>query len=120
MTICVSLSAASGLHAVVKALFLPFPPVRLCRDTLSLPFLRFPACCDVSHHSDRVPFQALVLDVKLAVMYLTDTHVPSIMRGNMRNYTDEGVSVSKEPRENRTSARVRYSCYSQKDTLWCV
>lgn len=36
--------------------------------------------------------QALVLDVNLAVMYLTDTHAPSIMRGNMRDYTDEGVS----------------------------
>ncbi|CAM9233744.1 unnamed protein product [Ectocarpus sp. 13 AM-2016] len=35
--------------------------------------------------------RALVLDVRLAVMYLTDTHVPSIMRGSMRNYTDEGI-----------------------------
>lgn len=60
-------------------------------------------------------FQALVLDSRLAVMYLTDTHVPSIMRGNMRNYTEEGVSVSKKPRENHTSARVRCSCCSQMD-----
>lgn len=41
--------------------------------------------------------QALVLDVNLAALYLTDTHVPSLMRGNMRDYNNEGVSFEAQP-----------------------
>ncbi|CAB1097443.1 unnamed protein product [Ectocarpus sp. CCAP 1310/34] len=41
-------------------------------------------------------------------MYLTDTHVPSIMRGNMRNYTDEGIVtiLSGVTQERRGELRV--------------
>ncbi len=52
--------------------------------------------------------QAIVLDVTHAVMYVTDTHVPSLLTGNMRDYNGEGVSSELWGSELRRTTRPSF------------